>query len=135
MMARLVEQTIQSKQYPYRTRGDLLRHALHRHMQWLGEMGDLPMLGQVNSMVDILRDEEFNDDFSRIFSKLDERIKCHVERGDRSEATRLILLMTNHIKQMPDGFWRNKYQREIQAKYGEFLKGSYSAKLGEMDDD
>jgi len=26
---------IQSKIFPYRRKGDLLRHALHRHLQWL----------------------------------------------------------------------------------------------------
>jgi len=134
-MARQLEQTIQSRQFPYRTKGDILRHALHRHMKWLSSIEGVPSVsGQVDVILEIMRDEEMSNDFTLVFDKLAERISKHMEEGSNREAIRLLLIVNNHVNAMPEGFWKNKYQSEIRRKYGSLMKGSDKAKLGGLDE-
>jgi len=134
-MARQVEQVVQSKQFPYRTKGDLFRHALHQHMRWLQTLEDVPSVsGQVDAILEIMRDEEFSNDFMTVFEKLNTRISGHVSNGADGEARRLILMVQRHIAEMPDGYWKSRYQKELKSKYGKLL-GSGGAGLGYMEED
>lgn len=129
-MAREVEQVLQSKRFPYRTKGDILRHALHRHMAWLSTLE--PMVtctGQVEAILEIMRDEEMNEDFALVFGKMDELISRHLASGSDREATRLVLTVKQHIDKMPDGFWKDKYSDQLTSKYGKLIKKSSKAKL------
>jgi hypothetical protein len=131
VMARQVEQIIQSKKFPYRTKGDLLRHALHRHMGWLLSIEPVPSVsGQVDAILEIMRDEEMNNDFSLVFDKMAERVSQHLSSGSHREATRLIITIKNCITNMPDGFWKDKYKKHIEDRYGNIIRDK--CKLGEI---
>lgn len=135
-MARQVEQIVQSRAYPYRTKGDLLRHALHRHMRWLNSITPVQTVsGQVDAIIEVMRDEEMNNDFSLVFNKLDERISNHMMVGESKEAARLILVIQSHINGMPDGFWKRKYKMRISEKYGNLISKTGRANMGTMEDD
>lgn len=132
-MSSELEKVIQSRQFPYRTKGDILRHALHRHIRWLSSIGDLPSVsGQVDVILEIMRDEEMNNDFTLVFAKLEERIAKHIGEGSNREAMRLLLIVQNHINSMPEGFWKSRYQSEIKKKYSGMIKGSTKASLSNM---
>ena len=133
MMARQVEQIIQSKKFPYRTKGDLLRHALHKHMGWLSSIESVPSVsGQVDAIIEIMRDEEMNNDFHLVFEKLGERITQHITAGAHREATRLIMIVQTHIAEMPDGFWKDKYSEQMGKKYSSIIKRNDKCNLGEV---
>jgi len=132
-MARQVEQIIQSKNFPYRTKGDLLRHALHRHMTWLSSVEPMVTVsGQVGAMLEVMRDEEMNNDFALVFEKMGERITQHLSTNSQREAARLVITVQSCINEMPDGFWKDRYQRQIKERYGSLLEGIYKCKLGEI---
>lgn len=129
-MARLVEQTVQGGRYPYRTKGDLLRHALHRHIKWLEEVRGVPSVTrEVDAILDIMRDEEFHCDFVAVFDKMGERISSHISSGCSGEARRLLLQVLRHVEEMPDGHWRDKYKRELESKYGHIIADAPKAGL------
>lgn len=133
VMARQVEQVVQARKFPYRTKGDLLRHALHRHMNWLASVTPIPtVMGQVEAILEIMRDEEMNNDFVLVFDKLSGRISQHLADGAQEEAIRLVLMIRSHINNMPDGFWKSKYQNKLEEKYGRMLSGVKKCNLGEM---
>ena len=133
-MARQVEQITQAKQFPYRTKGYLLRHALHRHMRWLASLEPLKTVsGQVDAILEIMRDEEINKDFSLVFARLEDRISSYMEDGDNREAARLVLIVQSHIKEMPSGFWKDKYQKKIKVQFGGLLKKATKLKLGNIE--
>ncbi len=135
-MSRMVEQVVQAKKFPYRTKGDLLRHALHRHMNWLNKQEPMPSIGgQVAAILEIMRDEEMNNDFSLVFAKLDDRINHHLQAGDKNEAVRLILIIKGHIGSMPDGFWKRKYEGKLEDKYGKLVGKANKAKINEWEDE
>lgn len=129
-MAAQIEQWVASKKFPYRTSGDLQRHAIYRHMRYLGSLEPaVSVTGQVDVILEIMRDDELNKDFLLVFNKLGERVASHVEAGCNKEALRLLLTIQQQVNSMPDGFWRSKYQDEIKKKYGHLLKGATTMKL------
>lgn len=133
VMARQVEQIIQAKKFPYRTKGDLLRHALHRHMGWLASMESIPSVsGQVDAIIEIMRDEEMNNDFDLVFEKMGERVAQHITNGAQREATRLVMTIQACITEMPDGFWKDKYKEQIKKKYGTIIEGNDKCNLSEV---
>lgn len=135
-MARQVEQILQSRQFPYRTKGDLLRHALHRHVRWLTSIEPVlkSISQQVDSMLEILRDEEMNNDFRVVFDRLAGRIDQYMSEGSQVEAIRLLMIIKSHIDDMPDGFWRDRYNKHLKKNYGDLLKKAPKCNLGEVDD-
>lgn len=135
-MARQVEQMIQARQFPYRTKGDLLRHALHRHMRWLASLEPVVSVSQqVDAILELLRDEEMNNDFRVLFDRLGQRISQYVSEKSQGEAVRLVLTIRSHINEMPEGFWRERYTEHLKKNYGDLLKKAPKCNLGEMDDE
>jgi len=129
-MSRQVEQVVQSKQFPYRTKGDLLRHALHRHMSWLTTIAPvLTVSGQVDVVLEIMRDEEMNNDFSLVFDRLSERISQHLSEGSQEEAVRLVRIVQSHVEDMPDGFWKAKYKKRLADRYKDMLGNARKCNL------
>lgn len=134
-MARQIEQVIAGKKFPYRTKGDLLRHALHRHIAWLAEQDKVTSVyGQVDTIIELMRDEEMASDFSSVFDKLSERISGHLSAGSEGEATRLVRMVQDHIKSMPEGYWRDRYQRQMGERYGHLISKQGKANLGVMEE-
>ena len=130
-MARQVEQIVSSRKFPYRTKGDLLRHALHRHVLWLAEQTKVSSVdAQVETIIELMRDEEMNSDFLLVFDKLAERISSHLSSGSQGEACRLIRIVQDNIKQMPDGYWRDRYTEQVKVKFGHLIESGKKANLG-----
>lgn len=135
-MTRVVAMLVDSKKFPYRTKGDLLRHALHRHVKWLEKQDKVKSVsGQVNAIVELMRDEEMNSDFMLVFDKLAQRISVHLASGSLGEATRLLRVVQDHIKQMPDGYWRDRYNTQFKSKFGHLIKRNKKANLREVEDE
>ena len=128
--AHQMETIVQSKKFPYRTKGDLLRHALLRHLRWLESQEALPSVtAAVDSILDIMRDEEFASEFQLVWAKLSERIAMHLGNGSAGEARRLLLEVKRHIVAMPDCYWRDAYLKELETRYGYLLKDAPKASL------
>ena len=135
IMARQVDQIVQAKKFPYRTKGDLLRHALHRHMKWLSTLEPMVTVsGQVDAVLEIMRDEEMNDDFSLVFEKMKERVSQHLASGANREAVRLVMTIQGCINEMPGGFWKDKYKKQLKNQFGDMLEGTDKCKLGKVEE-
>jgi hypothetical protein len=131
-----VEKVVARKKFPYRTKGDLLRHALHRHLNWLTTQGAVSSIsGQVDVILELIRDEELNSDFLMVFDKLSERISGHLSSGSKGEAIRLIRVVQNHIKSMPEGYWRRRYEEQLEVKFGHLVAGQERASLSSIDEE
>jgi len=138
-MASEVQSIIQSKVFPFRTRGDVLRWCFHYGMRYLMDIAQeaSPLVksvrGQVNAVLEIMRDEEFNSDFTLVFDKLRERIDHHRRDREDEEAVRLLLVVKNMISDMPEGFWRKKYMDELEKSYGKFIKDARKCKISDLE--
>ena len=132
--AQAMEAFVQSKKFPYRSIPDLIRHAILRHLHWLNSVGPVKSVtGAVDAMLSILREDEFMSEFKQVLETLDARIYSHINQGEESQARRLVLEMLRHIKNMPAGFWRTKYLKNIEGKYGHLLKDMPKASILSFD--
>lgn len=125
-MSSQVAMLIQSKQLPYRTAAELQRHAIWRHLKWLelimeqlGGSGKLQSVSsQVDAMMEILKDEEFNMDFQTTMSKTQEVVNRLIGSGDQQEAERMLWQLWDQIEQMPRGYWHDRWEREFKQRFG-----------------
>lgn len=128
--SKALESIIQSKKFPYRTKGDMLRHAFVRHLRWLDGIEHVPSVtAEVDAIMEVMRDDEFAADFGAVFDKIAQRISNHVGNGAMGEARRLLLTIMTHVRRMPEGYWRDKYDGEIKDKYGHLLRSANAASL------
>lgn len=107
---------VQSNNFPYRTRGDLIRHALIRHMHWL-ERIHKPLnsvTGAVNAMNAMLRDAEFRSEFVEMIGKIVKQVEDLVNEEDIPAARKLLLNIMRELATMPDGYWKDKYEKTLR---------------------
>lgn len=115
---------LQSRWFPYRSTGDLIRHAVQRHLQFLEGLAPVASVTkQVDAILELVRDEEFNDDFKEVFNRLGERVGGYIASGNIDRARSMTARIAQMIEDMPDGTWKDQYQRDIGQKFGYLLRG------------
>jgi len=114
---------IQSKKFPYRTRGDFIRHALIRHIHWLEKIHRPinSVTGALDAMNALLRDAEFRAEFTEYLGRLNKQIKALVKENDEPAARRLLLETLRCVESMPEGYWRDKYAVAIREEHKDLL--------------
>lgn len=115
---------VQSKKFPYRTTGDLIRHALVRHIHWLEKIHKplSSVTGALDAMNALLRDAEFRAEFTEYLGRLNKQIKEMVAEGDVPAARRLLLETLRCVDTMPEGYWRDKYIAAIREQHKDLLE-------------
>lgn len=127
-----------SKRFPYRTKGDLLRHAMVRHLKWLAELeGTVPsVMSQVDAIMEVARHEEFQIEFRQVFNKVGEVINSLMASGDENEARRFLLRIGRNIKDMPpEDHRKKKYEDELDRRFGHIIKSAPKANLHSLKKD
>lgn len=113
-----------------------MRHAVHRHLEWLETIDPIASVtGEVDAIIEILRDEEFSQDFTTVFEKMGERIAKHLEKGSEGQARRLLTLVLKRIAQMPPGYWKDLYKADINSRWGHLLSTGTKASLHKFSKD
>lgn len=115
MHLQTIDILIQSGKFPYRSRGDLIRHALVRHIHWLEDINKpiRSVTGAVDAILTVLRDAEFRSEFSETIERVVQRAQELLSEGDLHAAQKLVLETLRNVRSMPDGYWRNKYEKAI----------------------
>lgn len=104
--------------FPYRNRGDFLRHAAVRHFHYL-ERIDKPlnsMTGAMDAMNTVLREAEFRHEYDNFINKMMKVINDLVDAGDELQAKKVVLEILREVGTMPDGYWKEKYYKSITDK-------------------
>lgn len=132
-LAQQIGVLIQTKKFPYRTSGSLLRHALLLHLQWLETLAEVPsVLAQVELISDTMRTDEFMKQFKSIFTTLQKQVSDFIADGSPGEAVRTVLKAKANIQSMPDGYWRDKYLLRLEKDYEFVLADAPTADLGNI---
>lgn len=109
------------KRYPYTSANGLARHAIVRHLDWLGTLGPVPStVQQAHAIMDLLRDEEEQMLFVDTIRRMHEVINKHLTARAPGEARRLLAQVYARIIAMPEGYWRERYLKELDEQYGHF---------------
>ena len=113
--------------FPYRTIGDVLRHAVKRHLDWLDTLSPVPSVTkEVDNILEIIREDEFRADYKHVLEALGRNIAQSLVAGEVDRARAMIIRIRSGVENMPEGYWRDKYMGEINNKYGYLLNSQPS---------
>lgn len=123
-MAKQGDIMVQSKKFPYNSLSDLLRHAYRRHLEYLKNLAPVKsILHEVDIINDILLQEKFNQAFMSVFENMAHMVDMFLGRNEKGEAVRLIRTVQDKVEEMDDGYWKERYRKEIDNRWGHIVQG------------
>lgn len=125
MLDRAIDVIYGSRKFPFKAKGDLIRWCIKVGVDRLEEMEPVhgSVMSQVEAMMGILRDEELNHSFLTLFHTMTATVGMHVSAQATGEARRVVAVMKSQILKMEDGYWRQRYLRELDEKFGYLMNG------------
>jgi len=132
--ARMVEVILASKQFPFATKGDVMRWCLHYGLEQLVSLSKEDSVAhsqfaQVRAVVELIKQEAAHHEFLTTFSLLKRVIEQHISVGAVTEAQRLVAQLEHTMSRMPDGYWRTRYIAELQAQWSYLTNADSGAPL------
>lgn len=109
--------------FPYKTSSDLLRHALHRHLEFLDEIepGIDLNIASLDAVNEIINAENERIEFAKSFDSLSKSVQELSARGSQGQAKKLVLKVLRKVQQMPPGYWKDSYLRDLKTRFGHIL--------------
>lgn len=120
----MMMEIVQTKQFPYRSDSDLLRHAIVRHLRWLTDQGYLGAntIFTIEAILEVARDDENHQQFIGSLEKLEERVVFHRSRGSVEAAKKMMMRVKELVGKMPVGPWKEMYERELERRFPELIR-------------
>ena len=113
------------KRFPFKGLNHLARWCIEQGLRKLDRIRPTPTLTtQIAAMQNVLYEEEIAAAFAQVFAQAEARISHYLQDGAKGEACRVVASLRHEIDGIPDGYWKGKYKREIQTRWGDLLKGS-----------
>jgi hypothetical protein len=129
---------IESRYFPsYRVMGDLVRHGFIRHLKYLKTICPVKRskIRTVEMMMEICRQEEDASDFAEVFDRVGAIVSSHCAGGHTFEAIRFALEIKGQIEGgMPEGFWKDRYLREWDARFGKLVENQPGVGVEALED-
>jgi len=118
-VARQMDIVVKSGRFPYRTSGELMRHAIYNHLEWLATVDQtIPsVMAQVDAINTLINDEQMLQEQSQVLQRLLATVERHLSMGDASSAHRLAETALVSIDTMPPGAWRDSYRQRFRAAF------------------
>ena len=128
---------LRSNRFPYLDMGDLIRHALMRHLIWCtGLRGTIPrhIVSQLETIVEVCRDHELHAQSEEAFRKILDQINGLMERGEHGEATRLLNIIAARIDDAHPTLRQRQFKMKLLRQFGHVLgvDGTVTGDLGAM---
>lgn len=130
---RQVDVILRSKNWPFRTKGDVIRWALVRGLKVLETMEPnvKGFMQQADAINDMLRDEQYMQEFMGIFEKMSKVVNQHIAMGAPGEATRLVAQIRHKLDQMEgEPHWKKKCMEQLKERFGHLLNQRPAKLLG-----
>lgn len=138
---RQIDRLLTSNRYPFRSKGDLIRWCVKTGVDRLAasvpEVGDLNI--QTNATIRLLQEREYSRVMAAIIQSMSMEVSLSTKEGDLVEARRVVLEIRDTLSKISDKRWRNRYMREIDAKFADLLSlpgaslGSFDEEDGEVE--
>lgn len=125
-LERDIDVIVQSRKFPYKTRGDLLRHAVVRHLEWLHVLEPgFPkhLLTAHLSQMDLLREEEMRVTSQAVFKRLHDQVEAYLASGEPGEARRIAATIKARLAGVADSAWRRRFEARFLRQYAALLNG------------
>lgn len=130
-LAKLVRDVVSGRNYPYKSNSDLLRHALLRHIKWLNSIQPVgSILAQVELINETCKTEMFNAEYDKLFTTISETVSTLLARDAEGQAVKTVLDAKRYMMEMSDGYWRGRYLKTLEDKFGHIIKNAKIQKGG-----
>ncbi len=135
--ARMLASALGAGIFPYRTMGDIIRHAIDRHLRFLEQLAPIPSItAQVDAIMEVLKEDEFQTDFHTMFDKLQQQVSIYVGLGENQEARALVARIRTFLSDMPDDDpWKERYENEMKERFGHLIDNARGVSLRQMLED
>lgn len=124
-VAEVVGELVASRQFPFSSISKLVRYLMYSNdsLEDLVLQLDKPKVKtlwtQVMAMDKILDHEESHTNFQRAVDRLGGVVSS--VRDNPAKISEVVVEVYNQAKDIPDNYWRNKYLKEIEQLYGNYL--------------
>lgn len=125
--ARLMEEILAERKFPFRTNGDLLRWAFAHGLEHLTKVEPpaTSLMAYVTNQVRKLRDEMYQFEQLQDVELLEEVVRHHLRLGtdaNKLHALGLVVQAITEAGKIKDGVWRKSLVTELQTKFDHVLK-------------
>jgi hypothetical protein len=117
---------IEGKKFPYKTRSDLIRHAMTRHVRLLHRLEpDYPkhLITAHEAQMEAMREEEMRLHNHKVFAKLHEQVEAYLSSNEPGEARRLASVVRSKLQGVPDSAWKRRFETRFLRQYAALLNG------------
>ncbi len=129
-----IDVIIQGRKFPYKTRGDLMRHAVVRHLEWLHHLEpEYPkhLLSAYQAQMDVMREEEMRLNAHNVFKKLHDQVEAYLAAGEPGEARRVAATVRSRLAGVADSAWKRRFESRFLRQYTALLDGEPVIVAGE----
>lgn len=125
-LERDIDIIVQSRKFPYKTRSDLLRHAVIKHLEWLHVLEPgFPkhLLSAHLAQMDMLKEEEMRLASHLVFKKLHDQVEAYLASGEPGEARRVAATIRSRLNGVADSAWKRRFEARFLRQYMDLLNG------------
>lgn len=124
--------------FGFRTIGDLFRWCIVHGIEELNQRAKLASvrsaMHQAEAIRKVLTDQAYYQDYAEVFDSMAQIIDKHASRNENGMAARLVGQIRNHIEGMSEPFWRDLWMKELESRFGRFLKADGAKMLESADE-
>jgi hypothetical protein len=123
--SRQLDILLQSRRFPFRTRGDIIRWGVKEAIAKLEQMEDVPSVSaQVDVITNLMREEQFHAEYEATFDQMGGVIARHMANQAYGEVRRVIAQVRAAIDKMPDGYWKDRYMDTLDTRFERQLEAA-----------
>ncbi len=121
-MEKAVDQVVASNRFPFNTRGDILRWCIREGLKILEGLEPIPSVSKRLDMLSmVLSEENAHAEYMTIFDHLESSVEKYLADQAPEQAFRVLALAKHQFDQMPDGYWRSRYLKELANRFAHLL--------------
>lgn len=121
---------VDSRKFPFRTKGDVQRWAVTRGLEVLELLGPMPgLIGAIDAINEILKQEMYMQEIKQMFVRMEGVIAQHLAAGAKGEAVKLAHSVLFRVRQIEEEHWRKTCEEDVKRRFGHLLASSTRARL------
>lgn len=119
-----IDAIVQSKNWPFRTKGDFMRWAIVEGIRTISKLAPVPNSHQaiMEIMIENARQAETWTTFKTSMDQTEAAVKSYIATGNEEEALKLLSSTRSLALRIDEDMWRNQILKELENRFGPFLE-------------
>lgn len=113
--------------FPYSGVGELIRHAIVRHLHYLSKIEEdiKPMCSMLDMLLEVVTEEENAFKFMQVVERSSTLLLKLLNSGnpeDKQRAQKIYLSLLSQLRGFKDSYWKKHYRAAMEARLGTLLQ-------------